>query len=406
MVSRGQEPVRRRAVVFGAGAVGRGFVGPLFSAAGWHVTFVDVDEELVGRLNTEGGYRQVVVDNRGERPVVVAPINAALVSDGDRVIRALEEADFAATSVGASNLEGLAPVIAAGLEARRRNGATPLDFLLCENLHEAPAVVRGHLDAAHGADTSALAGLASTSIGRMIPGGTHDRSDPTRVAVEPYTMLPYDASALLGPEPAVPGLVPVRANFGAFADRKLYVHNMGHCMLAYLAQLRGLEYIWQAVEQVELRYLVRSAMVESAAAIARLHGMPMDELLDHVNDLLHRFGNRALGDTAERVGRDPERKMQPDDRLIGAHLLCRRAGVEPLHISLAVALGAGQLESEAGWSPDRIHHHLEEHLFGDDHDDPGLGRLLADQRQVLAGGLDVAACIARIDQHYEPSRVV
>lgn len=337
---------------------------------------------------------------------MVTPVDAALVTHHERVVDALQQADIAATSVGAAHLGELAPVIAAGLGARSRSGAGPLDFLVCENLHDAPAVVRAHLDAAHGADTSALAGLAATSIGRMIPSGARDPEDPTAVAVEPYSMLPYDASALLGPEPDVPGLVPVRHNFEAFADRKLYVHNMGHCMLAYLAHDRGLDFIWQAVEQVDLRYLVRSAMVESATAIARLHGMPVGDLLDHVNDLLHRFGNRRLGDTAERVGRDPERKMQPGDRLIGAHQLCRRAGVAPLHVSLAVALGASRLEAEAGWSGARIHQHLEHHLFGNGSDDAELRRLLSHQRRQLEGGLDVVACIARIDEHYAVSRVV
>lgn len=394
----------RRAVVFGAGAVGRGFVGPLFSAAGWHVTYVDVLPALIDTLNADGRYRQIVVDNHGRRAVWVGPVDAVAVSDANGVIRALVRADMAATAVGAANLGRLAPLIAAGLAERRRHGALPLDFLLCENLHDVGGVLRAALDEAHGGDTSELAGLAATSVGRMIPSETQDPADPSAVVVEPYAQLPYDASALLNSRPDVPGLVPVR-HFGMYGDRKLYIHNMGHCMLAYLAHARGLTYVWEAVELPELRYLVHTAMTESAAALAAVHHVSIGPLFEHVNDLLYRFGNRALGDTSARVGRDPERKMQVDDRLLGAYRLCRTAGVVPLHVSLAVALGAHQLESESGWTTERTEQHLDQHLFEQAGSDPRLRQLLWDQRDLVSRKADVAAHVQRIGAEFSMSRI-
>ena len=396
----------RNAVVFGAGAVGRGFVGPLFSAAGWHVTFVDVLPELVDRLNADGGYHQVVVDNAGHRLHRIAPVTARYATDADTVTTALVAADFAATAVGAANMPLLAPAFAAGLRERHRAGRGPLDVLLCENLPGAPAIMREALDEAHGGDTAALAGLVATSIGRMIPSGIWDSGDPTAVAVEPYAMLPYDAAALLTPEPDVAGLEPIRGGFEAYAVRKLYVHNMGHCMLAWLAQEAGLTHIADAAARLGLRHLVQGAMIESTTAVAELHGLPGGALLDHVNDLLHRFQNQALKDTAARVGQDPVRKMQPDDRLLGAHRLCRRAGVAPLHISLAIALGARRLERDAGWSPSEVDAHLEAGLFRGEPDDDRWRRLLTDQQALLREGLDVDAQLARMGAEYAQAEVV
>ena len=42
------------------------------------------------------------------------------------------------------------------------------------------------------------------------------------------------------------------------------------------------------------------------------------DLGNHIDDLLKRFINKALGDTIYRVGRDLLRKLGPEDRLAGA----------------------------------------------------------------------------------------
>ncbi|MDO5676818.1 MAG: hypothetical protein Q4G35_04840 [Propionibacteriaceae bacterium] len=395
-----------RMVVFGAGAVGRGFVAPLFSKAGWHVTFLDVVPDLVNNLDNAGGYFQVVVDNTGRSDTWITPVSAINSADTDAAVRALASAAFAATAVGAAHLPGLAPVIARSLQERQEQGKGPLNILLCENLHDATEVLRAALNDAYGAETGALTGLASTSIGRMIPHGVRDASNPTTIEVEPYAMLPYDAATILGTAPEIPGLIPVLDGFAGYTDRKLYVHNMGHCMLAYLAHELNLTHIWEAVAHVELRYLVRAAMMESAAAVAIAHGMPMGALQHHVNDLLHRFGNRELKDTASRVGQDPVRKMQPDDRLLGAYLLCRKAGVPLQHVSLAVALGARRLELEAGWDPAEVDSYLAAHLFHDAAtDDKGVA-LLNDQLEMLRRGAAIQEQITRIDADYIESWVV
>lgn len=391
----------KRAVVFGAGSIGRGFIGASFAAAGWRVTFVDVVGWLVDRLNADGGYHQVVVSDEGERVVRVEPVDALLLDDADAVIDALSTADFAATAVGAANLPPVASLLAKA--ALRREASSPLNVLLCENMHGAPAAVRELVAAEIGPAPAAGLGLLATSIGRMVPVPLPDEDDPTGVRVEEYAFLPYDAAALMGAEPDVPGLIAVRQDFELFSDRKLYVHNMGHCMLAYLGELRGHEFLWQAVADLDLRYLARNAMVETCTALALRHGVPAAGLLEHVDDLLSRFANRALGDTVERVGRDPERKMQPEDRLLGSYLLCRAAGVEPRHVSIAVALGARRLSSAEGWEHGRVLAFLDEHLFA--RTTEGREALLA-QWSLLEEGAQPARLVQWLDGSFRPSRVV
>jgi mannitol-1-phosphate/altronate dehydrogenase len=74
--------------------------------------------------------------------------------------------------------------------------------------------------------------------------------------------------------------------------------------------------------------------------------------VDHVDELLRRFDNPALGDTVERVIRDLPRKMAPDDRMVGAFASGIRAGTPTAHLALGVAVGLDRLAREADWSPD------------------------------------------------------
>lgn len=395
----------KSAVVFGAGSIGRGFIGALLCAAGWKVTFVDVVDSLVDQLNADGAYNQVIVDVDGEESVRVAPVDAVRLSDEDSVARALLHADVVATAVGPSNLGPVAALIAASITAREKAGVPALDVLLCENLHDAPAAVRALMIQHVGAEVAARVGLVATSIGRMVPVPIPDEADPTRIRVEPYSYLPYDAAALLGSPPDVPGLVAVHDGFALYQDRKLYVHNMGHCMLAYLGELRGLEYVWQAVADLELRYLARGAMVETALALAQHHDTPGGPLLQHVDDLLARFSNHRLADTTERVGRDPVRKMQRDDRILGSYSLCRRAGVTPSYVSVAVAVGALKLSGVTGWDEPRVLGYLDDHLFAP-HPDPQLQELLHQQMALIRRSLDVGELTRLIDASYIPSRLV
>lgn len=322
-------------VQFGAGNIGRSFIGRLFAEAGYRVVFIDVDSRLVSLLNERRSYPVVVKQN--DRPDQVRLIGGVSAIDGrdrEAVIDVLTQADGMATSVGQRGLQAVLPLLAAALELRAANNAPPLDVIIAENLRSGAAWFRQNLRPLlpEGFDLDSRLGLVETSIGKMVPIMPQDalNEDPLQLFAEPYDTLIVDRLGFRREDPALAGLKPVN-NIAAWVDRKLFLHNMSHAALAYLGYQANpaLIYCWQAMELPAVVDAVRAALLQSAAALNRAYpdDLPQEELAAHADDLLNRYRNRALGDTLHRVGRDLGRKLAHEDRLIGACLLAAKHGL-------------------------------------------------------------------------------
>ncbi len=331
------------AVVFGAGSVGRGFLGQLFTESGYEVVFIDVDEPLVAALAQQRHYtlRLAGIDKVEDR--TIAPVRAVDGRDVRAVANEVSEASLVATAVGARALGAIARPIAQGLQLRwQTREASPLDIIICENLHDAPEQLRRLIRDVLAEEVRTVlpdrVGFVPAVIARMAPVPTPDQraADISLVLAEPYKVLPVDRAAWVGRVPKVVGLHAV-APFEAYTARKLYIHNAAHAMLGYLGYQRGLHFGYEALEDPWVRERVDRALEESARALVALYGFEPIALQEHIDYLLVRFSNRSLADPINRLARDPLRKLAPDDRLVGAARLAERHGVEPEGLSWGIA---------------------------------------------------------------------
>jgi mannitol-1-phosphate 5-dehydrogenase len=331
----------KKAVHFGAGNIGRGFLGQLYFESGYDTTFVDVVEEVVSALHARRGYPLRIVEET-ETTLQIGRVDAVNGNDLDAVARALAEADIASTAVGVNVLPHIAGAIARGIERRFSAPNPPLNIIVCENLIHAGSYlreqVRAHLAPHLHAALDEKVGFVEASIGRMVPVMTNAQKaeDSLLVCVEPYCELPVDANGFKGPVPEIAHMKAL-PNFGAYVERKLFVHNLSHAATAYLGYLRGHEFIWQAIRDDQVRAAVDAATAESCRALAHKHGLDKAGLDAHRADLIRRYHNRALGDQVARVARDPMRKLGPNDRLIGAARMCLDQGMDPEHIAYVAA---------------------------------------------------------------------
>src|SRR5260221_227830 len=230
--------MERTAVQFGAGNIGRGFLAQLFHESGLEVVFVDVVTPIVDALNLRRAYTIQIVGS-GAQSVPIDHVRALNGRDRVRVATEIARAEILCTAVGANALPHLAPALAAGLLARHKGSGLPVNVLLCENLHDAAALLRrevsAHLPAKDSEAVLEKTGFVQAVVSRMVPLQTEAdrRADPLAIRVEAYKRLPVDGAALVCPLPELVGVEPVEP-FAAYVERKLYVHNCAHAVLRYL----------------------------------------------------------------------------------------------------------------------------------------------------------------------------
>lgn len=322
----------KKLVLFGAGKIGRSFIGQLFGTAGYQVIFVDVNDRLIEALNREHTYQVIIKSDEQEQKIIVPDVRGISANNAAEVAAALAQADLAAVSVGHDFLPDVCGLLAGGINERyRQMPGTPLDIILAENMRGAADFVRGelqkHFD--QDMDINSYVGLVETSIGKMVP--TMPKSilekDPLTIFAEPFNTLILDKHAFKNDIPDVPGLAP-KVCMQAWVDRKLFIHNLGHAAVAYAGYVKNPEatYLWELMSDKTIKTQARQSMVQAAEALVCEYPevFTMDVLEQHIDDLLHRFANVALGDTVYRVGQDLYRKLGPEDRLAGVLKLAHK----------------------------------------------------------------------------------
>src|SRR5690554_803783 len=318
-------------VIFGAGKIGRSFIGQLFSAGGFEIIFVDIASSLVEILNARKKY-EVVIKSTYDKIIIVNNVSAIDARNRDLIAKEVTEARILAVSVGKNALPAIFPLLAYGIEKRYNiNMDNGIDIIIAENMLDASSYFNRELMRClpTGFPINKFVGLVETSIGKMVPIVPQKlvEEDPLRVYAESYNTLILDKQAFLKPIPEVEGLAP-KNNIKAWVDRKLFIHNLGHAATAYWGYYNNphLKYIWEALNVPIVYKQVRETMLEACDLLERKYPNEFTkvELINHVDDLIERFQNKELGDTIYRVGCDLTRKLSENDRLAGAVKLAVR----------------------------------------------------------------------------------
>jgi len=309
-------------VLFGAGKIGRSFIGQLFSRSGYEVVFIDKDRQLVDALNIKRSYNVFICDKHSET-IVVENVSGVYVDDHQNVAEEIASADVLAVSIGKAGLLHIIPVLSMGLLLREKKyPGRILDIILAENMRNADAFFYESLSKMLPDDfpLDKNIGLVETSIGKMVPLATkRNNDDILSVAAEAYNTLIVDKKAFKNPIPDVAGLE-AKDHIKAWVDRKLFIHNFGHAAVAYLGYRYHPDkvYLWEALEDKEIRNMVKAGMTQSAEVLHYIYPcvFTREDLYEHIEDLLSRFANVDLADTIFRVGCDLYRKLAPDDRIV------------------------------------------------------------------------------------------
>lgn len=328
-----------KAVHFGAGNIGRGFVGLLLHQGGYELVFSDVAAPLVDAINAVDSYTVHAVGDGGSDTVVTGfrAINSA--TDPDQLVEEIATANVVTTAVGPTILRFVAPPIVAGL-ALRDPSAPPLQIMACENAINATDLLRDEIREQAGEAWDALAGravFANTAVDRIVPAQPDGAG--VDVTVEPFYEWAIERPPFGDEPPVIPGAHFVD-DLAPYIERKLFTVNTGHATTAYFGAEAGIDKISDALADEAIAARVAAVLSETSALLVAKHGLDAGELADYRATILRRFANPALPDTVGRVGRQPLRKLSRHERFVGpaAEAAERGLAVGALLSAMAAAL--------------------------------------------------------------------
>ncbi len=330
----------KTAIQFGAGNIGRGFIGMLLAQAGYRVVFADVSEVIIDRLAKDQGYTVHVMDTEVE-DVVIKNITG-IMSNGEEIIDEIANADILTTAVGLRVLGFIAPTIAKGIQKRIAAGSkTPMNIIACENAIRATSQLKEHvfdiLDEEEKAYCEQYVGFADCSVDRIVPPVRSE--NPVDVVVEKYCEWNVEKASLKGEIPEIPGMN-LADNLMAYIQRKLFTLNTGHCITAYTGMLSGHKTIDESIKDPKIYELVKAAMTQSGDGLIQRFGFDKEAHYKYIDKIINRFKNPYLQDDVARVGREPLRKLSADDRLISPLTTAMSYGlpVDKLILGIGAAL--------------------------------------------------------------------
>jgi mannitol-1-phosphate 5-dehydrogenase len=324
----------KKAVHFGAGNIGRGFIGALFSQSGYHVTFVDIADQIINKLNEEKQYNVVLATEEKETVTIENVSGLNNLHQEDEVIKTISEAAYLTTAIGPNILPRIAPLIARGIANRVSSTDEKLYVIACENQIGATDILKGHiLDNLDEETKDKLDGRVyffNSAVDRIVPIQDQDSLD---VLVEPYYEWVVETKEEI---PPVNGMTIVE-DLAPFIERKLFTVNTGHAVIAYFGYLQGKETIDRTLADEQIANQVRETLKETGAYLVKQYGLNEEDHLAYINKNIERFKNPYLNDGVTRVGRAPIRKLGPEDRLVRPTTEAQKAGLSYSNLAKAIA---------------------------------------------------------------------
>lgn len=366
-------------VGFGLGAIQSGlFLHEAYSAGNFdRLIASEVNPEVVAAIRKSGRCTVNVATPTGIEVHTIEGVevyNPLEPSDRSQLVQAVGQANELSTALPSVDFydkgdASVAKILAEGLSLKLSDSRLP-DAVIYTAENNNHAAERLHADLSNyivgQADRLAeRVQILNTVIGKM-SGVVTERTRMEREGLSPVTdtgttaFLVEAFNRILISSIKLPGfergikVFVEKENLLPFEEAKLYGHNATHALLGYLCTRRGYAYAFEATQDPDLISTIRDAfLLESGGALIHRH-RGIDPLFTdegytaYADDLLNRMLNPYLHDTAERLTRDPRRKLGWDDRLIGTIRLALEAGIHPGRFISGTQAAVALLEVQEG----------------------------------------------------------
>ena len=300
-----------KAVHFGAGNIGRGFIGKVLHDNGFEVTFADVNDEIIDALNNDKGYTVHIAEENGEAFEIVSVSGINTTKNLDGLHAAILEADIITTAVGVNILPFIAKNIAGSLPKRLEN-MRPLNIIACENAVMATTVLKEAITDEIGEITADHAGFPNSAVDRIVPIQTNENI--LDVKVEPFFEWVIEKGSWAG-DHRLDGVNYV-SDLMPFIERKMFTVNTGHAAIAYFGKTLDYDTVAEAMTDARVKNFLDDVLTETMDYVTSVYDFTTEEQQTYINKIIKRFTNPYLSDDLNRVGRGVMRKLGPGDRII------------------------------------------------------------------------------------------
>ena len=346
-----------KAVHFGAGNIGRGFIGLQLVKTGYEVCFVDVNTTVVEALKTRNAYDVGYASEQAGRETVNGVTALNSLSEPEQVIAAIRKADVITTAVGPTLLAKIAPLIAEGLQQREQN--TPVYIIACENMIGGSK----HLEQEVARHQSIQEDwyFPNAAVDRIVPLQHHE--DPLYVEVEEFFEWVVETKDLPESYPHINGVTYVE-DIEPFIERKLFTVNTGHAIASYLGALFEKETIAESLQDPRIRRGVQTALYETGWLLLEKYGFNPVDHSAYIQKNMKRFENPRIHDEIVRVARSPIRKLSPSDRLVKPAKELMERGIEADGLARGIAAALTYFDPNDSESSE-LHEYISKHGIED-----------------------------------------
>lgn len=307
-----------KATHFGAGNIGRGFIGEILHQNGFSIDFVDINETIIDALKERNSYEieLAAAEKKHIKVEQVTGINNQ--KDPEDVIASVATSDIVTTAIGPNILPFIAELIAKGIQKRHLEGNdTPLDVIACENMIGGSQFllnkVREFLNKEDLSYVDDFIGFPNAAVDRIVPMQQHD--DPLFVSVEPFCEWLVDDTQSKAKQIRLDNVGYV-SDLTPYIERKLFSVNTGHATTAYTGNYYGYTTIGEAIVDDKVLNQLKAVLQETGDLLIAKWDFARSQHEQYIQKIIERFKNPYISDDVSRVARTPIRKLGYDERFI------------------------------------------------------------------------------------------
>lgn len=307
-----------KATHFGAGNIGRGFIGEILAKNGFSIEFVDINETIINALMSRKGYTIELAEESKQQIQVANVTGINNQKNPEAVIDSVATSQIVTTAIGPNILPFIAELIAKGIQKRRANQVTEkLDVIACENMIGGSQFlfekVKAYLTQEDLDYVNQYVGFPNAAVDRIVPIQHHD--DPLFVSVEPFSEWVVDKTQMKNPELVLSDVEYVD-DLEPYIERKLFSVNTGHASVAYTGASLGYQTIDEAIADEKVLTTLENVLKETGSLLIAKWQFDPQVHQAYAQKIVARFKNPYISDAITRVARTPIRKLGYDERFI------------------------------------------------------------------------------------------